>query len=160
MKTISVHLLCELTGCDRQKLNDVAFVKATLSAAAVAAQTTILNGYFHQFEPTGVSGVLCLAESHISVHTWPEAGYAAADIFTCGDRAVPQAAVDYMAKAFGAQHIHVVNMLRGLPDDGGKYTSLRTEKPYEQGHLPVLLSQPPRAESSRCRKRKASQPAS
>src|SRR5579862_2462493 len=110
MKTVSVHLLCELTGCDRARLNSVECVKQSMHEAALAAKTTILNGYFHQFSPSGVSGVLCLAESHISVHTWPEAGYAAVDIYTCGDHAVPQNAIEHMAQALNAQGTYVVNM--------------------------------------------------
>jgi S-adenosylmethionine decarboxylase len=145
MKTISVHLLAELTGCDRQKLNDMEFVKGALSEAALAAKATILNGYFHQFSPTGISGVLCLAESHISIHTWPEAGYAAVDIFTCGDHAVPQNAITHLTQAFAARDSHVVNLLRGVPDDGGRYISLKTRRPCTQHDIPALRPKTARA---------------
>lgn len=128
MKTIGTHLLCELTGCPRASLNNIEFVEQQLRAAAVAAKATVLNGYFHKFSPEGVSGVLCLAESHISIHTWPEAGYAAVDIFTCGDLAMPRLAIDHMIAAFKAEKNFVVEMTRGVHDDGGRYVSVPSSR--------------------------------
>ena len=124
MKTIGTHLLCELTGCPREHLTSVAFVELEIRAAAAAAKATVLNGYFHQFSPEGVSGLLCLAESHISIHTWPETGYAAVDIYTCGDDAMPRKAIEHLIKAFEAKNDYVVEVTRGVHDDGGRYVSV------------------------------------
>jgi len=74
-----------------------------------------VNESFHQFSPDGISGLLSLAESHLSVHTWPECGYAAVDIYTCGQRAIPQNAITVLAEALGAQNVQQVTMKRGVP---------------------------------------------
>lgn len=124
MKTIGSHLLCELTGCKRSHLTSVAFVEREIRAAAAKANATVLNGYFHQFSPEGVSGLLCLAESHISIHTWPETGYAAIDIYTCGDEAMPRKAIEHLIEVFEATSDHVVEITRGVHDDGGHYVSV------------------------------------
>lgn len=128
MKTLGTHLLCELTGCSSVKLSGVEWVKKEIYAAAFAAKATVLHGYFHQFAPTGVSGMLCLAESHISIHTWPETGYAAVDIYTCGNTAMPRKAIEYLVMAFEADQHHIVEMARGVHDDGGRYVSVPVEK--------------------------------
>lgn len=89
-----VHLLADLHGVDPALLTDAAQIDALLRAAALAAGARILHSHFHTFGPgMGVTGVLLLAESHISIHTWPEVGFAAADIFMCG-AATPQLALD------------------------------------------------------------------
>src|SRR5579862_5828407 len=74
MNTLGMHLVCELNGCNPSILTKVPAIKHAMEAAAISANATILDGYFHQFSPTGVSGLLCLAESHVSIHTWPESG--------------------------------------------------------------------------------------
>ncbi|MCH7988747.1 MAG: adenosylmethionine decarboxylase, partial [Planctomycetes bacterium] len=66
-------------------LNNLEFIEASMRAAAAEARATVVNSSFHKFGPQGISGVLVLAESHLSVHTWPEHGYAATDIYVCGD---------------------------------------------------------------------------
>ena len=90
-----LHLLLELHGCDPALLNDVARVRAALFACVEAVGATPVGEVFHAFSPQGVTGVVVVEESHFSVHTWPEHGYAAVDVFTCGAcdpmRAVPAA---------------------------------------------------------------------
>ncbi len=83
--------------------------------AAKECGATILDDFFHQFQPFGVSGVVLIAESHISVHTWPENGFAAADIFTCGEMQ-PQVAIDIMKKDFRAKEATVKVVVRGQLD--------------------------------------------
>jgi S-adenosylmethionine decarboxylase proenzyme len=78
------HLLIELHDCDHAALAASAAVERAMLAAATRARATVLGHHFHQFAPHGVSGVVIIAESHISIHTWPEHAYAAVDIFTCG----------------------------------------------------------------------------
>jgi S-adenosylmethionine decarboxylase len=79
------HALVDLYGCDPRELDDRAFVESVLVDTATALHCTIVDRCFHKFSPQGVTGVVVIAESHISVHTWPEHGYAAVDMFTCGD---------------------------------------------------------------------------
>src|SRR5947209_9027847 len=107
MKTLGTHLLCELTGCSRAALSSVESIKKDLYAAAAVAKATVLNGYFHQFSPTGVSGLLCLAESHVSIHTWPESNYAAVDIYTCGEHTKPHLAIQMLAATLEATQVQV-----------------------------------------------------
>lgn len=108
------HLLVELHDCDTTRLADADGVERTLLAAAREARATILSHHFHRFEPHGVSGVVVIAESHVTIHTWPEYGYAAADIFTCGRHMRPEAAIDVMRRAFSSRDVRVTEVRRGL----------------------------------------------
>ena len=111
MKFAGMHLLVDLW--EATNLGDPAMIDRTLCAAALAAGATILHSHFHHFSPNGgVSGVVVLAESHISIHTWPENGYAALDIFMCGN-ATPDACVPVLRKAFSPKRIAVGEHLRG-----------------------------------------------
>ena len=85
------HLLLEFSGCDDVLLNDVGRLEACLVEACRTAGATVVKSAFHAFSPIGASGVVVIAESHVTVHTWPEHGYAALDIFTCGQLAVARA---------------------------------------------------------------------
>jgi len=114
MDTRSAHYLIELWDADRDMLDSVSATRQILLAAAKRANVTVLHTAFHAFNPVGVSGVIVIAESHISIHTWPEAGYAAADIFTCGDRAMPEVAARYIGEAFGAEQVEINRLTRGV----------------------------------------------
>jgi S-adenosylmethionine decarboxylase len=108
-----LHLLLDLWGA--RNLNDPAAVEMALRDAALAADATILNVHLHHFSPSGgVSGVLVLAESHISIHTWPERDFAAIDIFVCG-ACDPYKAVPVLRRSFDAQSIQVTEQRRGMP---------------------------------------------
>jgi len=122
MTTIGLHLICELSGCDVAQIGSVDAVREAMLRAAAVANVTVLNSYFHKFSPSGVSGLLCIAESHISVHTWPETGYAAVDVYTCGDRAMPHKAIQTLARAFGAKDKEMTEFSRGLPQSGSRFT--------------------------------------
>ena len=114
MKALGKHLLLELNGCDHKLLNDISFIKETMLAAAKESGATVLGESFHQFSPQGVSGVIIIAESHLTVHTWPEHGYAGADIFTCGTRVKPEkAAKVIIAKLKPITH-SIILMERGI----------------------------------------------
>ncbi len=105
------HLIVDLWGAGR--LDDLAHVEATLRAAVIAAKATLLHIHLHHFTPNhGISGVAVLAESHISIHTWPENGYAALDVFMCGD-AEPRAAIEVLREAFKPDRLAVEEILRG-----------------------------------------------
>lgn len=113
MDTLGKHILCELSGCALESLNNVELVRETLLAAAVYAGATIVTQSFHKFEPQGVSGVVVISESHLSIHTWPERGYAAMDFYTCGN-IDPRLAMSYCAEAFGAKHWESLTVRRGI----------------------------------------------
>jgi S-adenosylmethionine decarboxylase len=111
-----IHLLADFHGVSADKLVSCEAIDALLRAGAAAAGAIILHSHFHSFGPRqGVTGVLLLAESHISIHTWPEFGFAAADIFMCGD-AAPQLALDVIERALGAGSRVVQTIVRGRPD--------------------------------------------
>ena len=94
------HLLFELRGCPSELLDDSEFVVLALQVSAVHAKSKLIDINFHKFEPQGVTALALLADSHISIHTWPEKGLALCDIFTCGVDATPQMAVEYLSKQF------------------------------------------------------------
>ena len=96
------HILFDLEGCDRDLLDDARFVRNTLFHSAILSNSKILKIDFHQFYPHGVTGFALLADSHISIHTWPENNVAKCDIFTCSEKCTPQKAVEYMKEAFKA----------------------------------------------------------
>ena len=92
--------------------HDIDLIEATLRRCVEAAQATLLHIHLHHFQPNGVSGVVVLAESHISIHTWPDLGYAALDVFMCG-KASPDACIPVLREAFKAKRVEVNEILRG-----------------------------------------------
>ncbi len=111
LRYAGTHLIIDLYGADH--LDDIAYIEATLRECVTKARATLLHIHLHHFEPNGgVSGVAVLAESHISIHTWPEYGYAALDVFMCGN-AEPQACTPILQQAFHAERIEVQELLRG-----------------------------------------------
>lgn len=111
------HLLIDFYDCTGRLLNDPKLVEETLLKSAEVAKATILEHCFHQFAPQGVSGVVVIAESHISIHTWPEEGYAAIDIFTCGQAMRPEAAIALMKAVFEPAHVDIKDLQRGQQRD-------------------------------------------
>jgi S-adenosylmethionine decarboxylase len=114
LNALGRHLLLELFDCDLDAINNLEAVKQTLVEAARRAQATIIDVVFHEFNPFGISGVVVIAESHLSIHTWPEYRYAAVDIFSCGDTLQPDVAAHYLVAQFGAERTSMVEMQRGL----------------------------------------------
>jgi len=101
---VGIHCLLELYDCPAELLNDRSFIAAAIRDAAKIAKSTLLGEVNHQFTPQGVTALALLAESHISIHTWPENGYAAVDVFTCGEQTKPEAACQYLAKVLQAEN--------------------------------------------------------
>tara|TARA_A100001515_G_scaffold75201_1_gene59773 strand:- start:248 stop:583 length:336 start_codon:yes stop_codon:yes gene_type:complete len=99
------HILFTLKGCPFELLDDEQNIKMVLYNATKESKSTLLNLATHKFEPQGITGVAMLAESHISIHTWPEKGMAVCDVFTCGDTAEPENAVEYMKEQLKATDI-------------------------------------------------------
>ena len=110
----SKHLLLELYRCDYEKLNDESFLRCSLNRAAKLAKATVLNLISNKFEPQGVTAIALLAESHISIHTWPESNYSAIDIFTCGQNMLPELASQYLIEALKAEE-HFLRVLERNP---------------------------------------------
>ena len=114
MNALGKHLLLELKDCNREVLNDLSFLKKLLAKAATEAGATVLGDSFHQFNPHGVSGVVVIAESHLFIHTWPEYGYAAVDIFTCGNTVKPEKAAEILMRELGSKNHAIIEIQRGI----------------------------------------------
>ena len=111
----SKHCLLELYRCNYEKLNDESFLRCTLNRAAKFARATVLNLISNKFEPQGVTAIALLAESHISIHTWPESNYSAVDIFTCGQNMLPELASKYLIEALKAEEHNLRIIERNPP---------------------------------------------
>ncbi len=112
---VGKHCILELYNCNSEKLDDEAFLRTAITTAAKRAGATLLNLITHRFEPQGVTGLALLAESHISIHTWPESGYAAVDVFTCGDHTMPERACHVLSAELGAAHHKLTSFRRETP---------------------------------------------
>ena len=110
----SNHFLLELYRCDYEKLNDESFLRCSLNRAAKLAKATVLNLISNKFEPQGVTAIALLAESHISIHSWPESNYSAVDIFTCGQNMLPELASQYLIKTLHAEE-HTLRIIQRNP---------------------------------------------
>lgn len=108
------QIIADLYHCDEELLDDLEYVRKTVVEAAEKAETRIIDCKFHKFTPQGVSGVVVIAESHIAIHTWPEYGYAAIDIFTCGNRSMPRLALKHVSRALKAKRVMYKELRRGV----------------------------------------------
>ena len=126
MKTLGKALTVEFYDCSREILNDVQIVEQFMREAALEAKATIIQSVFHLFNPYGVSGVVVISESHLAIHTWPEYGYAAIDIFTCGTTIDPWVACDYLKEKFQAGHYEAREIQRGYLDSIRKHNLKET----------------------------------
>ncbi|PTY05133.1 adenosylmethionine decarboxylase [Opitutaceae bacterium EW11] len=108
------HSLFDYHGCAREMLTDTEAIRSTLLAAVKEAGGTIVTDTFHTFSPYGVSGVVVIAESHVTIHTWPEHGYAAVDVFSCGVSLDQNRIRDRIAGALQAQRVEERRFARGM----------------------------------------------
>lgn len=116
LNALGRHLVADFHGCTAD-LNDPGLILETLEKACEVSGATIVSRTKHHFSPYGVTAVFVIAESHLAVHTWPEYGYAAVDLFTCGNTVDTWKAFEYCKQAFGAARIEVKDIARGiLPD--------------------------------------------
>lgn len=113
METMGRHVISELWGCDFEKLNNMDYIEQTFVSAALHSGAEIREVAFHKFAPQGVSGVVIISESHLTIHSFPEHGYASIDVYTCGDLN-PNIAADYIAEALGAQTRENIEIPRGM----------------------------------------------
>ena len=104
------HLLLELYGCNSDKLNDEIFLRCKIDNASKLARASVLNLISNKFEPFGVTAIALLAESHLSIHTWPESQYAAIDIFTCGKNMLPNLASQFLIDQLEATN-HILKII-------------------------------------------------
>ncbi|MGI6686604.1 MAG: adenosylmethionine decarboxylase [Bacillota bacterium] len=113
MRALGRHVLAEFHGCPFEALNDLKKVEGMMIKAALEAGAEVREFVFHKFSPQGVSGVVVISESHLAIHTWPELGYAAVDVFTCGDTVNPWDAVNFLADSFQASNMEAKEIERG-----------------------------------------------
>ncbi len=117
MKILGRHLIAEFCDCDRTVLNDAGLLEQYMKEAVRLSGATMVQSVFHRYSPQGVSGVVVIAESHFSVHTWPEYGYAAVDFFTCGATVNPHKAFQYLARQLESRSAQVKQINRGMPSE-------------------------------------------
>ena len=125
--TAGTHLLAEFAGCTALFLDDPQVLEALLVEAAEAAGAIVVARVFHRFRPHGVTGVVVVQESHLSIHTWPEIGYVSTDFYTCGE-CQPYRAYELLRDRLGARQAELVEVRRGLDDGCGMMV---------MGHRPV-----------------------
>jgi S-adenosylmethionine decarboxylase proenzyme len=116
LNALGRQILVEFYQCDAEKLNDQKHIASAMREAALRSGATIVEDVFHLFNPHGISGVVVIAESHLSIHTWPEYGYAAVDLFTCGDEIIPERAFEHLKDQLGAGNYSVMELKRGVLD--------------------------------------------
>ncbi len=113
METLGRHVIAELWGCDFEKINNLDFIERTFVEAALKSGAEVREVAFHKFAPQGVSGVVIISESHLTIHSFPEHGYASIDVYTCGDLD-PSIAANYIAEALGAKTCENIEIPRGM----------------------------------------------
>lgn len=140
MYALGKHLLIELRECNTKILSDLKKVQDVLITAAKVADATIVEVAFHEFSPFGISGMVVIVESHLSIHTWPEYNYAAVDIFTCGDILKPDKAVSYLIEKFQSKNPSVVELKRGILSTKNEKLAhkVSVKELGEEAHQPVF----------------------
>lgn len=113
MQALGHQIIAEFYGCDADLLANVDYVTDVMLEAASRAKATIVTHTFHHFSPLGVSGAVIIAESHLAIHTWPEYGYAAVDLFTCGDSLHTEEAFHYLREALASETFSTMSLERG-----------------------------------------------
>ncbi|EQB35642.1 hypothetical protein M948_11895 [Virgibacillus sp. CM-4] len=114
MDTMGRHIIAELWECNIDKLNNMAMIERIFVEAALKAGAEIREVTFHKFAPQGVSGVVIISESHLTIHSFPEHGYASIDVYTCGDEINPNTAVEYIARSLECNNYEKVEVSRGI----------------------------------------------
>ncbi len=122
------HVLAEFFECDPNTLNSMDKVEKYMVDAALECGATIVQKCFHMFNPYGVSGVVIISESHLAIHTWPELGYAAVDLFTCGSKCDPKVAYEFLKNKFSSKRANFTELKRGIIS---KETMKVSERPFE-----------------------------
>ncbi|MDL4840649.1 adenosylmethionine decarboxylase [Aquibacillus rhizosphaerae] len=125
MDTMGRHVIAEMWDCNIDKLNDMELIEQVFVNAALKAGAEIREVAFHKFAPYGVSGVVIISESHLTIHSFPEHGYASIDVYTCGDIIDPNVATDFIAEALESKTCEKVELPRGMGQvDVNKFKAL------------------------------------
>lgn len=114
MNSLGRHILAEMYGCDPKILNDEELIEKAMVDSAREAGAEVREVAFHKFSPQGVSGVVVISESHLTIHTWPELGYAAVDVFTCGHHVNPWDACNYLTEKLNSSNMTATEVKRGI----------------------------------------------
>lgn len=125
--TFGQHVIAEFTGCNSTLLDNIEFMSKTFRKAIDIAGATLLHEVTHKFDPQGISLVFVLSESHLSIHTWPETGYAAVDMYTCG-ASNPSLAIEYIQRELKAESFYSTLLKRGIPDSEQRYYHVILER--------------------------------
>ena len=133
-KLLGRHLLVELYGCARARLDDNEFLRSHCVAAAVAMGATVVGVHAHRFQPIGVSVVVVLAESHLALHTWPEHGTASLDVFVCSATTDPHQAEAHLVHSLNASHMAELELERGRLEHGAAQRWRRLRQLASQVH--------------------------
>jgi len=139
-KTLGLHILADLYGVSPDLIDKVEDIRHLLESAVEAANLTKISSHYYQFNPHGATGMILLAESHISIHTWPEYGLATVDVYTCGDSFKAYKATDYIVSKLSPTRVDIQVYDRGIIEDDITNSDLLTTMivetpfPYEGGH--------------------------
>lgn len=114
MQALGRQILVEYYDCNNDVINDVSKIESMLLEATRRSNASIISHNFHKFSPHGISGTVVIAESHVAIHTWPEYGYAAVDIFTCGETIDPWVIQEYLKEGFESGNVSSMEMKRGM----------------------------------------------
>lgn len=135
MEQLGRHILVEYYNCDKDVLNNHDEIEKMMIDAAEVAGATVVESVFHTFNPWGVSGAVVIQESHLTIHTWPEYGYAAVDLFTCGDTVNPWVGFDHLSDHLKAERSESTEVARGMVDKIRRFSNVQgaiTHKPMEE----------------------------
>lgn len=124
MNALGRHILAEIYGCSFDILNNKDKIQKIMVDASLEAGAEVREVAFHKFSPQGVSGVVVISESHLTIHTWPELGYAAVDVFTCGESVNPWDACNYLTDKLKAEHMTATEVKRGIFEQPVKVANL------------------------------------
>ena len=122
MNTIGYHYVIEASGCNPEIIENPKMLKEIILEAAKIGEMEVRSTYFYKFSPRGVSGMVVVSGSHISIHTWPEKSYAAIDVYTCDIDSKPEKSLQYILERIKAEYAHITEIERGIEDEDGTYT--------------------------------------
>lgn len=126
------HVLADFYDCHPSYMNDRDLIEKVMVEAAIHCGATVVESAFHQFNPIGISGVVVIAESHLTIHTWPEYNFASIDVYTCGEQLEPMDAIKYLEDKFGAKQSEISRHKRGALMRGPHKTEPSLMKVEEQ----------------------------
>lgn len=135
MQALGRQILVEFYDCDKEVLNDVVAIRDAMMEGTRRSGATIVTDTFHAFSPHGVSGVVVIAESHVTIHTWPEYGYAAVDVFTCGETINPWVIQKHLEESFDSKKVSSMEMKRGLFDGPVTHKPAEAEEHSHEAEL-------------------------